>query len=59
MRHTSTPASRNRSRDRAARLGQFETVALKATQGAKLRISSIAPYVAATAVLIVGSLNWK
>lgn len=59
MRHTSTPASRNAARDRAARLGRIEAAALKATSGARLRISTAAPYVAATGLLLLGSLNWK
>jgi hypothetical protein len=62
----STTRSRAAARTRAARLGAFETAALKATSGARVRISSArktaslaAPYVAATGLLLVGSLNWK
>lgn len=55
----STPRTRAAARDRAARLGRFETAALKAAQGARVRISTskATPYVLATALMLAGSIE--
>jgi hypothetical protein len=57
----STPRSRAAARTRAAKLGRFEQRAIKATQGAAIRIESskLWPVAVATALFVFGSVEPK